>query len=284
MEKISTWKWIVLLLALRGLLQLTPLPDAHDLFGLLVTTALFVFIWFKLNYQETLLRPFLIGIFIYWLGYIADYIDGLTRGVGRIGYMADMADDILFAIGFFLIGITFLRVTNERTDLVKQLQSENQRSLQLQQSLYQQAYTDELTGLGNRRALFECLENKLRNQESGTLLYIDVNNFKPVNDHFGHDVGDSVLQRCAKYLNYQGAQAFRLGGDEFVALLDTQDPPTWILDLSKHAKTLAQEYGVSFSVGTAHFSANDKLTPDELLALADQAMYNEKVTRKNRSR
>lgn len=284
MDKINTWQWILLLLGFRALLEFIPLPDVHDLYGVILTSTVLILIWRKLNYQEALLRPFIVGVLIYWFGYIFDYLDGLLNGQGYWGKFADTVDDLLFAIGFCLIGLTFLRVMNNRNHLIEQLHTENARSRALQQSLYQQAYTDELTGLGNRRALFECLAQKLQTGESGTLLYIDVNNFKPVNDQFGHDVGDLVLQRCARKLSYQGALAFRLGGDEFVALLEQQNPQQWIRDLSEHAQRLSAEYGISFSVGMAQFSAAHPVSTDELLAQADQAMYSEKTAAKTRQR
>ncbi|WP_157670329.1 GGDEF domain-containing protein [Chitinibacter sp. GC72] len=284
MEKITTWQWIILLLGIRALLEFIPLPDVHDLYGLLITSILLLVIWRRLNYQETLLRPFNIGALIYWLGYVVDYIDGLHRGQGFWGRSADILDDLLYAIGFCLIGVAFVRVMNDRNELIAQLNNENQRSQELQQTLYQQAYSDELTGLGNRRALFEELNQKLAASESGTLLYIDVNNFKQVNDQYGHEVGDEVLKRCAQYIRAPGVAAYRLGGDEFVALLAHDNPQKWIIDLCQRTKPLAQEYGITLSVGCATLGAAGLLSADELIAHADQAMYSEKSRGKSHER
>ncbi|WP_273430906.1 GGDEF domain-containing protein [Chitinibacter tainanensis] len=284
MDKITTWQWLVLLLGVRALLEFIPLPDVHDFYGLLITSLVLVVIWRRFSYQERLLRPFLLGVLIYWLGHVFDYIDGLHQGQGFWGHNADILDDILFAVGFCLIGIAFVRVMHDRNHLIAQLHRENQRSQALQQTLYQQAYSDELTQLGNRRALFETLQAKIAAGESGTLLYIDVNNFKPVNDRFGHEVGDEVLKRCAHYIQAPDVVAYRLGGDEFVALLGAQNPQQWILALCQRAKPLAQEYGVTFSVGCAAFGGPAPLTADALIAQADQAMYREKTSSKSRSR
>jgi diguanylate cyclase (GGDEF)-like protein len=87
----------------------------------------------------------------------------------------------------------------------------------------QESLTDPLTGLANRRAL----EARLRDlSEGSTLIIVDIDRFKPVNDRFGHDVGDQVLRRIGRILRdcvRPGDLAARLGGDEFVLVLDTAD-------------------------------------------------------------
>ncbi|WP_373974806.1 GGDEF domain-containing protein [Chitinibacter sp. SCUT-21] len=276
MNFLSYWHWIGILALIRGALHVFNFPDAHDLFGLLVTTLILGLVWSKVS-NQSLLRPFTLGVSIYWIGNLMDWIDGVFKGEGFIGKIADTYDDLFFAAGFFLIGIAFLRV-------IEKLNQEKKRSIELQNSLYQQAFTDELTGLGNRRALFESLRSKLASQEQGTLLFIDVNNFKPVNDQYGHDTGDLVLQRCANKLRHKNAQAFRIGGDEFVVLLPTLQPAQWIDEISQLAHTLNQEYGVSFSIGQASYGDGAAHSADEILAKADHEMYQEKTARRNRSR
>lgn len=87
----------------------------------------------------------------------------------------------------------------------------------------QESLTDSLTGLANRRAL----EARLRNlSTASTLIIVDIDRFKPVNDRFGHDVGDHVLRRIGQILRdcvRPGDLAARLGGDEFILVLDTAD-------------------------------------------------------------
>jgi diguanylate cyclase (GGDEF)-like protein len=87
----------------------------------------------------------------------------------------------------------------------------------------QESLTDSLTGLANRRAL----EARLRNlSTASTLIIVDIDRFKPVNDRFGHDVGDHVLRRIGQILRdcvRPGDMAARLGGDEFILVLDTSD-------------------------------------------------------------
>ena len=87
----------------------------------------------------------------------------------------------------------------------------------------QESLTDSLTGIANRRAL----EARLRGLSApSTLIIVDIDRFKPVNDRFGHEVGDRVLRRIGQILRdcvRPGDLAARLGGDEFVLVLDTDD-------------------------------------------------------------
>ena len=100
------------------------------------------------------------------------------------------------------------------------------------------AFYDPLTNLANRRLLLDRLSQALssvhRSQSTGALLFIDLDNFKIINDTLGHDIGDQLLVQAANRLRNcvrENDTIVRLGGDEFVALLDglAQDgtkPPT----------------------------------------------------------
>src|SRR4030095_11305620 len=91
------------------------------------------------------------------------------------------------------------------------------------------ALTDPLTGLGNHRHFHERLQRELRNAEEQetplTLCFVDIDDFKKINDRFGHPSGDRVLSQIAARLR-QGGEAFRLGGDEFGLLLVDHDEET----------------------------------------------------------
>ena len=91
------------------------------------------------------------------------------------------------------------------------------------------ALTDPLTGLGNHRHFHERLQRELLNAEEQarplTLCFVDIDDFKRINDRFGHPSGDRVLSQIATRLR-QGGEAFRLGGDEFALLLADHDEAT----------------------------------------------------------
>jgi two-component system cell cycle response regulator len=141
----------------------------------------------------------------------------------------------------------------------------------------EEALTDSLTGLGNRRRLMLDLEHVASEPEPTALIVLDLNGFKAYNDVFGHPAGDALLSRLGTRLSAvtRGhGTAYRLGGDEFCALLAADDLP---LELLEQACTSAmRENGEGFHVSAAQGSV---LLPDEArdtstaLKLADQRMY-----------
>jgi diguanylate cyclase (GGDEF)-like protein/putative nucleotidyltransferase with HDIG domain len=153
------------------------------------------------------------------------------------------------------------------------------------------ALTDPLTGLGNHRHFHERLERELRHAQERrlplTLCLVDVDDFKRVNDRFGHPAGDRVLERIATRLRQTG-EAFRLGGDEFALLLpgyDEHEAMTAAASVVERISALqVDQIGtvtVSAGVATAPVHAGER---DELIRLADSALYWAKEYGKNRIR
>jgi diguanylate cyclase (GGDEF)-like protein len=160
-----------------------------------------------------------------------------------------------------------------------------------------QALHDELTGLSNRLHFMDQLRaavNRVRlHAEVVTLLYLDLDGFKPVNDTFGHDVGDQLLAGVAQRLASCSRAAdtvARLGGDEFAVLIDAHAAD---LDTRRIARRITAalkrpfaikgyDIEVHASIGKASFPA-DADTADDLLRLADEAMFAAKRRRRERS-
>jgi diguanylate cyclase (GGDEF)-like protein/putative nucleotidyltransferase with HDIG domain len=151
------------------------------------------------------------------------------------------------------------------------------------------ALTDPLTGLGNHRHFHDRLERELieaeRNQHPFSLCLVDVDDFKRVNDLFGHPAGDRVLSRLATTLRQNG-EAFRLGGDEFALLLPEYDESEAVKAAGAIVERISQlglEHigSVTVSAGVATFP---RQAPDrgELIRLADSALYWAKENGKNR--
>jgi diguanylate cyclase (GGDEF)-like protein/PAS domain S-box-containing protein len=159
------------------------------------------------------------------------------------------------------------------------------------------AYFDALTGLPNRRLLLDRLHQALalsrRNQHHGALLFIDLDNFKLLNDTQGHDMGDRLLIEVAHRLQTcvrEGDSVARLGGDEFVVMLEDLDQiPEDAANLAELVaeKILAElhrpyrlggfDHHSTASIGVALF--RDKgVGVDELLKRADLAMYQAKAS------
>lgn len=162
----------------------------------------------------------------------------------------------------------------------------------IQQEMARQARTDPLTGLLNRRAFLEeivrHMERLDREGQPGTLLFADLDGFKPVNDRLGHEVGDQVLMRTASMLRDAVRPTdlvARLGGDEFALWLNGADHMTAAeradylcielpRELRKIVGTIVPELGVSVGIATRQVGTLEPI--DHLMHRADMAMYDVK--------
>jgi diguanylate cyclase (GGDEF)-like protein/putative nucleotidyltransferase with HDIG domain len=153
------------------------------------------------------------------------------------------------------------------------------------------ALTDPLTGLGNHRHFHERLQRELVAAENDsstlTLCLVDIDDFKRINDGYGHPTGDRVLTQVAGRLR-QGGEAFRLGGDEFALLLPGLDERAAVTV----AESIVDRIGaldvepigaITVSAGVATFPVQGA-GRDELIRLADSALYWAKEHGKNRVR
>ena len=156
------------------------------------------------------------------------------------------------------------------------------------------ALRDELTGLHNRRSFEECLRREWsrahRCLQPLAVLAIDLDQFKPINDSFGHAVGDGVLRWFAQQLSRACREidvVGRLGGDEFVILLPSTDAAAAGIIGQRLERQVAEAAdaprlpgggAVRFSWGAAAL-ADDARSPTELLMRADEAMYRHKRRR-----
>ena len=163
------------------------------------------------------------------------------------------------------------------------------------------AYTDELTGLGNRAHFDEALRAAVTEADSEglslALLYVDLDNFSAVNDSLGHGAGDRYLREAAMRLQRFAlleTQVWRYSGDKFTVLLDAQaagDPESWRARVSAQAglilRGLAEPFlldghmlPMSVSIGIAVFPA-DGASGEQLMSSADAAMYLVKKSGRN---
>jgi diguanylate cyclase (GGDEF)-like protein len=156
---------------------------------------------------------------------------------------------------------------------------------------YRQSVTDDLTGLGNRRHLFQILDAHFAGQDGGltpgslAFLFVDLNNFKELNDSFGHPAGDEILKQLGARLkgSLRGSdELIRFGGDEFAVVLTDADAE-YANTVARHLTASLHEPFVldavsprlSASIGIAHAPA-DATDIAGLMACADVAMYRAK--------
>ncbi|MFC7517340.1 EAL domain-containing protein [Herbaspirillum sp. GCM10030257] len=169
-----------------------------------------------------------------------------------------------------------------------------------QREIHKLAFYDPLTGLPNRQLLLDRLEHELvansRRGSAGAVMFIDLDNFKALNDTLGHDMGDLLLQQVAQRLSRtvrEGDTVARWGGDEFVVLVGQLGMHA--ADAAGHADTIAEQIRASLnspydlhsyehhstpSIGVALFQGNSE-TVEELLKHADLAMYQAKAAGRN---
>jgi diguanylate cyclase (GGDEF)-like protein len=180
--------------------------------------------------------------------------------------------------------------------LQKQVDGQMAELQEKQLELDHLASHDSLTGLPNRRLFLERLQRALaRVRRSGqplTLLFIDLDQFKEINDRLGHTAGDIVLQAAAERMRGVVREidtVARLGGDEFIILLDATGERAAIAHVAdKVLAALAQpvavgeeQLAVGGSIGISTYP-RDGVTATEIIAAADQAMYRAKSAGRNR--
>jgi diguanylate cyclase (GGDEF)-like protein/PAS domain S-box-containing protein len=177
----------------------------------------------------------------------------------------------------------------ERVKMEAALRKSQESALELEKQL---SRTDALTRLGNRRAFHEVAEEeRLRASRYSrvlSLIYLDLDNFKYVNDHYGHDKGDELLAMIGEILRKErraSDYAARLGGDEFALVLPEtgQEGAEAVSDKIRDAVNQAMQrngWPVTVSIGAASFTS----LPDsceEMIRRADRLMYESKKNGKN---
>ena len=165
----------------------------------------------------------------------------------------------------------------------------------LEEELRTLSIVDELTGLFNRRGFLTLSEQQLkiaeRTKKSLVLFFMDIDRLKWINDMFGHLEGDTALVETTAILRQTVRKSDiigRMGGDEFAVLaIDTayevQNTVARLHDaLDNCNKSETRKYKLSLSVGTAYFDPENPNSLDELIAAADNLMYEEKKTKQHK--
>ena len=200
---------------------------------------------------------------------------------------------------------TISAVKNDKNETVQYVAAftDNTAHKKAENEIYRLAFYDALTGLPNRRLLLDRLSVALsastRNQQYGALIFLDLDNFKTLNDTLGHYYGDMLLVEVAKRLKMSVREmdtVARLGGDEFVVLLEDLDAD--LQEASRKVAQIAEKLRVKIatpyqlnentrhsspSIGVCMFYRN-QVSVDDLLKYADMAMYQAKNAGRNRVR
>jgi len=231
-----------------------------------------------------------VGIDIGWVrvdigtNYYAQNMEKIKREVWGLALAVTIA-------GVFLLGAAIFRSHT----LLRQRETEVEEHQHL---LEDKAYYDALTHLPNRSLLSDRLTQAIarnaRNQCVLAVCFVDLDNFKPINDTFGHDAGDRVLVEVARRFqaSVRGDDTVaRLGGDEFVVLLGEMEHAQeaelavdrLLLCLSEPLPSGGKQINMQASIGYALYPDDGK-DGESLLNLSDQAMYQAKSSGGNRIR
>lgn len=159
-----------------------------------------------------------------------------------------------------------------------------------QKNLELQVYKDSLTGLFNRKKYDISIEKKIKNYENTQpfcLVEIDIDHFKSINDNYGHDIGDYILQEFSKILvnNTRGEdEIFRWGGEEFVVLINKNKNDTFVFCeklRNKIANKNLQSIKITASFGITQYEKN--LDQNTIFKQADKALYKAKQSGRNKT-
>lgn len=207
----------------------------------------------------------------------ADKTANITESISHIKY--DQSAMIFLLVGCFILLLLIITIVVIHTEVKNKLEK----------SVIQ----DPLTKLYNRNYLYTKLESKIkvfqRTQDPFTLLFIDMDHFKRINDDFGHSTGDLVLKKFASIVTKvlrEDDLAFRFGGEEFVVLAAHANSEQAFF-LAERIRLAVENYhfhtnfSVSISVGICEFKEGNTL--DEIIDTADNMMYQAKAKGRNQS-
>lgn len=189
---------------------------------------------------------------------------------------------------------TFIK--SERRDKLYQELVEARRLLEKKATeLHLQSITDDLTGLANRRELVKTAEQLLSQQQCSeqmlSMLLLDIDYFKAINDQHGHDIGDQVLRKLGAILQKQARHSdiiARFGGEEFAILLPDTSLSAAVLVANRLHKLVneiqVKDKPLNVSIGIAVALPKNQLSFEQLFKAADQALYLAKEQGRNCTR
>lgn len=266
LDKQSKWHLITLGFAIVVLVGVIDHITGPELFvSIFYLLPIFLVTWFTERWMGVTIS---IVSAITWL--ITDFTAGHAYSYPAIPYW-----NMIVRLGTFLIMTLILSALKKALEHEKEL-----------------ARTDPLTGVANGRYFITLADMEInrarRYKHSFTVVYIDLDNFKTVNDHFGHSTGDALLRSVAHTIrnNIRATDIVgRLGGDEFAILLPETGPePAEVITHKVQKVNLdvmqKNEWPVTFSIGVVTF-VSPPSTVDEMLKISDGVMYAAKKTNKN---
>lgn len=238
-------------------------------------------------------RGLFAGVVLNGLSAAAAFINAF-RSENRVGSLADAVVSLI-AIGILLLIYFYLNRTDK---MDAELQESYQEAIEKNRIIEEQnerveflSNYDSLTRMPNRQMFMEHLEEQIKENGDCVVIYIDMDDFRRINDSFGHEVGDDLLRRYAEKLErYCGSKVFaaKIGGDEFGIIIGSGMTNEAIYQYAAGISGIFSEpvnlggnfYTVTASYGAASFPEN-AMTAADLFRCAETAMFNAKASGKN---
>lgn len=207
-----------------------------------------------------------------------------------VKFASSLVDKPGTQLGFSGSSVEVERLIKALNESSVKLQIQQTQIFKKTQMLKRIASVDHLTQIPNRSIFMDRLENAIklakRNNSEFIVIFLDLNDFKPVNDNFGHHIGDTLLQQVASRLKScirESDSLARYGGDEFIIMLTNVTSEVSLSEIIENLrKAVSKDYEIegkiikiSVSIGQAKFPV-DGTSSDELLTKADNNMYKEK--------
>lgn len=212
--------------------------------------------------------------------------DVVDAGMRKVQYITIL---LLVFLAFCVVAVLVRSIKTDARLLLEDQQAALRREATERQKMENLANTDGLTGLFNERCFNETLQQKVQDGEPFALFYLDLDRFKPVNDTYGHDVGDQLLKAVSWRLRAcvrSSDRAFRIGGDEFALIVNGDLGQEFCTERIGQIKSaLARPFaigGTELTIGTSCGSAiypADSQDVRYIRILADQRMYEDKASR-----
>jgi diguanylate cyclase (GGDEF)-like protein len=262
---LPAWLWLIICYSLVVIILIIDFLTIEQItFSFFYLIPVFLVVWFVGERSGLIISLFTAST---WL--ISDFVEHIYSSLFILYW------NVIVRLGFFVVIVILLSA----------LKSALKREEELSRK-------DFLTGLANSRYFYELAANEIersnRYLHCFTGIYIDVDNFKNVNDLFGHNMGDTLLKQVADAIVHDLRKAdiaARIGGDEFFVLLPETNSEQAVLVATKLHKNLTNTVksyrtDVSFSFGVATF-LKPPASVSELIRIADRLMYIAKNTGKN---
>ena len=230
-------------------------------------------------------------------------LNALAGGTALMGFV--MAHNILAMPGVLTALITIIMVTIvylDKNNLAsaheklnhsfEELVEKNHQIQNAEAQLRELAYSDALTGMNNRAWMREQMADKIQEGTHFAFVIMDMDNFKQINDTFGHQMGDTLIKTYAtRFQKYCGVKypCAKIGGDEFAMMIEGDVTQADVLNLIEQLRNLfgevvnvnGQQFRITMSYGIAG-CPNDGTSPDSIINAGDTALYNAKLQGKDR--